>query len=114
MENPITIRNLGPEDSHVLDRVREGTFENPVDPTLAWGFLATRVNEIVVALDRGEVVGYACGTVVMRPTKPTAFYVSEIEVHADYRRRGVATRMLTRLQELAQDRGCARLWLRCR
>ena len=61
--NPITIRNLGPEEAHVLDRVREGTFDHPIDPSWAYGFLATRVNEIVVALELGEVVGFASGTI---------------------------------------------------
>ena len=51
--NPITIRNLGPEDAFVLDRVRPGTFDNPPDPDKVWAFLATRVNELVVALDQG-------------------------------------------------------------
>ena len=61
--NPITIRNLGPEDAFVLDRVRPGTFDNPPDPDKVWAFLATRVNELVVALDQGEVIGFAFGTV---------------------------------------------------
>ncbi|MDD9921280.1 MAG: GNAT family N-acetyltransferase [Boseongicola sp.] len=109
--NPITIRNLGPEDAHVLDRVREGTFDNPIDPTLAWGFLATRVNEIVVALDQGEVIGFVSGTVIMHPDKPTQFFVNELGVHEDYRRQGIATRLMRRIGELAGDRGCEALWL---
>ncbi|NNE78992.1 MAG: hypothetical protein HKN18_01860 [Silicimonas sp.] len=72
--HPITIRNLGPEDAYILDRVRPGTFDNEVDPTRAYAFLATRVNELVVALDMGEVVGFASGTVLMHPDKPTAVF----------------------------------------
>ena len=109
--NPITIRNLGPEDAHVLDRVREGTFDHMPDPARVWAFLATRVNELVVALDRGEVVGFAFGTVVLKPDKPTGFYVDEVAVHEDYRRRGIGTRLLNRIMERAQERGCENLWL---
>ena len=109
--NPITIRNLGPEDVHVLDRVRVGTFDNPVDPSRAYGFLATRVNEIVVALEMGEVVGFASGTVLMHPDKEPAFFVNEVGVHEDVRRQGVASRLLERLMELACDRGCEVIWL---
>ncbi len=109
--NPITIRNLGPEDAHILDRVRPGTFDHEIDPSRAWAFLATRVNELVVALDRGEVIGFASGTVIMHPDKPTQFYVNEVAVHKDYRRRGIGTRLLTRISELATDRGCATVWL---
>ena len=110
-ENPITIRNLGPEDAFVLDRVRPGTFDNMPDPDRVWAFLATRVNELVVALDRGEVVGFAFGTVMMRPDKPTAFYVDEVGVHEDYRRRGIAARLMERITDLARERGCESLWL---
>lgn len=109
--NPITIRNLGPEDAHVLDRVRPGTFDNDIDPSRAWAFLATRVNELVVALDRGEVVGFASGTVIMHPDKATQFYINEVSVNEAYRRQGIATRLLTRISELATDRGCATIWL---
>lgn len=108
--NPITIRNLGPEDAEVLDRVRPGTFDNPIDPSLAYSFLATRVNELVVALDQGEVIGFVSGTVIMHPDKHTQFFVNELGVHEDYRRRGIATRLMRRIGELAGDRGCELLW----
>ncbi|NND18098.1 MAG: GNAT family N-acetyltransferase [Silicimonas sp.] len=109
--NPITIRNLGPEDTHVLERVRPGTFDNPVEMTHVFEFLATRVNEIVVALDRGEVIGFASGTVLMHPDKTRAFFINEVGVHEDYQRRGIATRLLQRVCELARDRGAENIWL---
>lgn len=108
--NPITIRNLGPEDAHILDKIRPGTFDNEVDPARAWAFLATRVNDLVVALDRGEVIGFASGTVIMHPDKPTQFYLNEVSVHEEYRRRGIATRLLERIMDLARDRGCEGIW----
>ena len=109
--NPITIRHLGPEDAHVLDRVRDGTFDNPIDPSRAWAFLALRVNDIVVALDRGDVIGFASGTVLHHPDKVPAYFVHEVSVHEDYRRQGIATRLMKRLASLAEDRGCEVVWL---
>ncbi len=109
--NPITIRNLGPEDAHILDRVRPGTFDNPIDPSRAWAFLATRVNELVVALDMGEVIGFASGTVIMHPDKPTQFFVNEIGVHDDFQRQGIGSRLLSRIADLASDRGCEEIWV---
>jgi ribosomal protein S18 acetylase RimI-like enzyme len=108
--NPITIRNLGPEDAQILERGRDGIFDNPVDPVRAWGFLATRVNEIVVALDQGEVIGFASGTVLMHPDQQTKFFVTGVGVHEDYRRQGVGTRLLGRNSDLARDRGCENIW----
>ncbi|MCV6594283.1 MAG: GNAT family N-acetyltransferase [Silicimonas sp.] len=111
MGQPIIIRNLGPEEAHVLDRVAPGVFDNPVDPTQTFGFLATRVNEIVVALSGGEVVGMATGTVLMHPDKPFGFFINEVGVAEDFRRQGIGTRLLTRLIDLARDRGCEEIWL---
>jgi len=108
--NPITIRNLGPEDAQILDRVRPGTFSS-LDPSRAWGLLATRVNELVVALEQGEVVGFVYGTMLMRPDKPSVFFVQEIGVNAAYRRRGIGRRLMARVTDLAMDRGCERVFL---
>ena len=108
----INIRNLGPEEAHILDRVRPGLSETPLDPAQVWAYLATRINELVVALDAGEVVGFACGTAVMYPNAPTGFMVSSVVVHPDARRQGIGTRLLSRLMELAEDRGCAHIWAR--
>ena len=109
--NPITIRNLGPEDAHLLDRVRPGTFDEQLDPARVWAFLATRVNELVVALDQGEVVGFAFGTMLLRPDKPTAFFVNDVGVHPEYRRQGIAKRLMARMTDLAMDRGCEGIWV---
>ncbi len=95
----------------MLDRVRDGTFDNPVDPSRAYGELATRVNEIVVALEMGEVVGFASGTAVVHSCGAPAFFVNEVGVHEDVQRQGVATRLLDRLMDLAWDRGCEVIWL---
>ncbi|MEO0918170.1 MAG: GNAT family N-acetyltransferase [Pseudomonadota bacterium] len=109
--NPITIRSLGPEDAEVLDRVRDGVFDATIDPAALWAFLATRVNELVVALDRGEVIGFAYGTVLMRPDKPKEFLVNRIGVHAEYRKQGIGRRLMDRLQLSAVDRGCEAVWV---
>ena len=109
--NPITIRSLGPEDAFVLDRVRSGVFDDTLDPARVWAFLATRVNEIVVALDQGEVIGFAYGTMQLRPDKATEFFVNDLGVHEEYRRRGVARRLMQRLCDRAIDRGCAGVWV---
>ena len=111
MANPITIRELGPEDVHVLERVREGTFDNPVELTLAYAFLATGVNELVVALSLGEVIGFASGTALMHPDKPTGFVINEVGVHEDFQRQGIGRRLLERIIDVARSRGCHGIWL---
>lgn len=111
MAQPITIRHLGPDDVTVLDRVRAGVFDNPVDPALAYRFLVTGVNEIVVALIGGEVVGFVSGTALMHPDKPTGFFINEVSVHTDVRRQGVGERLVERMIDVAASRGCAEVWV---
>ena len=110
-EQPITIRNLGPEDAHILDRVAEGVFDNPVEPSWAYAFLVTRVNDIVVALQAGQVIGFVSGTVLMHPDKPNGFFINEVSTAEGFRRQGIATRLMRRIIELARDRGCHEVWL---
>jgi ribosomal protein S18 acetylase RimI-like enzyme len=38
-------------------------------------------------------------------------YLHELDVLEDFRRRGVATRLVTRAMELARERGSTRFWL---
>lgn len=90
----------------MLDRVRAGVFDPPLDPSLAWRFLAAGVNEMVIASERGEVVGYASGTVIMQAHKPPEMLVHGVGVHADLRRQGIGRRLLRRITDLAMDRGC--------
>jgi ribosomal protein S18 acetylase RimI-like enzyme len=66
---------------------------------------------MVVALTDGRVVGYGAGTVVMQPARATSFFVSALEVHSDYRRRGAGRRMLSDLIEAGFERGCEEVWL---
>ncbi len=106
MSDTITIRVLGPDDVEVLDRVRPGTFEGALSPVFAWAFLSTGVNAIVVALDQGEVVGHACGTVILYPDKPRAFFLSALGVHPEFRDQDVGQRLLVRLRNVAAERGC--------
>lgn len=107
----ITIRHLGPEDPHVLENVRAGVFDHPVDPSWAWRFLATGVNEIVVAQSAGQVVGFASGTVLMHPDKEPFLFVNEVSVHPDLQRQGIGKTILQRLMDVARDRGCIGFWL---
>ena len=111
MGDTITIRTLGPDDAHVLDRVRPGVFDNEIDPAMAWAFLSLGVNVLVVGLERGEVVGFVSGTVLLHPDKPRSFFVNEVGVHEDVRRRGLATRLMKGIAEVARERGCEEIWV---
>ena len=111
MGETITIRTLGPDDAFVLDRVRAGVFDNPIDPAQAWAFLAVRLNLLTVAVYQGEVVGFVNGTVLLHPDKPRSLFLNEVGVHEDFQKQGIGTRLLRAITDEGRDRGCEEAWV---
>ena len=108
---PITIRRLGPEDAHILDRRLPGLLEDAADPNRVWRFLAGRANAMVVALAEGRVVALAYGTAMNDPQHDDAFFLVEVRVAESFRRQGIARRLIGRLRDDAAERGCLNFWL---
>lgn len=77
------------------------------------GFGARPYFGALVATEADEVVAYAIflttySTFLARPT----LFLEDIFVHPKVRRRGIATAMMTRLRDLARERGCGRFeWM---
>lgn len=111
MDQTITFRLLGPADLDILLSVRDGLFDNPVDPDEARAFLANPMNEIALAFDRGEVVGFASGTVLQHPDKAPSMFVNEVGVREGWLRRGIGRAVTQVLLDRARARGCQGIWL---
>jgi aminoglycoside 6'-N-acetyltransferase I len=111
MDQTITFQRLGPAEVDLLCSVRDGLFDNPVDPVQARAFLANPMNEIVLALDGAEVVGFASGTVLQHPDKPPSMFVNEVGVRDDWLRRGIGKAVTQALIDHARARGCQGIWL---
>jgi ribosomal protein S18 acetylase RimI-like enzyme len=104
MHDDITFRHLGPDDLPLLLAVREGLFDNPVDPVQAAAFLADPLHEIVLAYAGDDTVG-------LHPDKPPAMFVNEVGVREDWQRCGIGRAVTERLMEVARARGCKGIWL---
>ena len=111
MVQDITFRHLGPSDLDLLLSVRDGLFDNPVDPVQAAAFLADPLHDLVLAFDGAEAVGFASGTVLLHPDKPPAFFGNEVGVREGWQRRGIGRAVTGRLFDLARARGCQGIWL---
>ena len=107
----IQIRKLGPGDEAVLSNVAPGVFDEAVRPDLVKRFLATPNYRIVVALDGDVVVGMCTGFTHFHPDKDEEFFVNELGVDDDYRRRGIAERLLRIMLAEAKAMGCPDAWL---
>jgi aminoglycoside 6'-N-acetyltransferase I len=107
----IEIRILGPEDGGVLIRVAPDVFDNPLDPALCDEFLRDPRHHLAVALDGDTVIGFASGVHYIHPDKPPEMWINEVGVAPEYRRAGLATRVLDALFDRAAQLGCREAWV---
>lgn len=107
----IEIRKLVAGDEQVLGNVAPGVFDEPVRPDLTRRFLATPTYRIFVALDGDLVVGMVTGFTHFHPDKDEEFFVNELGVDDEYRRRGIGEALLRAILAEAKAMGCPDAWL---
>ena len=107
----IEVRLLTGADSSVLRRVAAGVFDNPVDPAQTREFLADPRHHICVAIEDGEVVGFASAVHYVHPDKPPELWINEVGVAPSHQRRSFAKAILQRLQALGRELGCTEAWV---
>lgn len=104
-------RILGDGDLAVLDRVANEVFDEPVDPRWWAEFLADPRHYLAVAVDAGEVVGFASAVCYVHPDKPPQLFINEVGVAPSHRRRGAARRLLELLLDKGRGLGCSEAWV---
>jgi len=67
--------------------------------------------EYLVAVMDGQIVGQAFLKFYGKMSEPTYPDIEDLYVHKDFRRQGVATKLLERCERLAQDKGFAAIGL---
>jgi aminoglycoside 3-N-acetyltransferase I len=105
----MTVRRLGPGDEDVVIALADKT---PPAPEHAAEFLADERMIFLVAFDGGEPMGFVFGYVLLRRHgDPTIFFVYEVDVREQYRRRGVAKSLFRELERIARERGIRRAFV---
>jgi aminoglycoside 6'-N-acetyltransferase I len=107
----IDIRILGGDDAGVLDRVAEGVFDGPVNPQWAREFFVDRRHHLAVALDGDVVVGMVSAVDYVHPDKAAQLWINEVGVGTEYRRQGIARRLLDAMLAHGRTLGCTEAWL---
>jgi ribosomal protein S18 acetylase RimI-like enzyme len=105
------IRVLASGDESVLMNAAAAVFDNPVDPELAREFLADPRHHIAVAIDDGQVVGFASGLHYIHPDKPPELWINEVGVAPSHQRRGLAVAVLRALLEVGRSHRCTHAWV---
>lgn len=102
---------LGSGEAAVLAHVAADVFDNPVDPALAAAFLADPRHHIAVAIDAGQVVGFASGVDYLHPDKLPELWINEVGVAPSHHRQGLGKRLMACLLAHGRALGCAGAWV---
>jgi ribosomal protein S18 acetylase RimI-like enzyme len=111
MSDQINIVVAGPADAVRFARMKGWAFRKPAPDSHWVGILADSQCATFLALAGDAAVGMATGTVMPQQDMPSAFYINEIAVAPGYRCRGIATRLMHAMFDVAQRRGCGGVWL---
>jgi ribosomal protein S18 acetylase RimI-like enzyme len=103
----MVIRRLVPGDEAVV-----AVLATRGAPAHAGELLADPHTLFLVAFEGGRTVGFVLAyELLRRHGDPSKLFVYEIEVAAEYRRRGIAKALMRELAHLAHERGIRRGWV---
>ena len=108
---PIEIRQVGPGDDELFDRVAADVFDEPVDPQRLAAYLAEPGHLMLVAIDDGQIVAQCAAVIHRHPDKATELYIDEVGVSPKWQRQGIARKMLDEMFALGRSLGCSEAWV---
>ncbi|SIO12695.1 Ribosomal protein S18 acetylase RimI [Parasphingorhabdus marina DSM 22363] len=109
-ETALSIRKLGPEDIELVHSAAD-LFDDPPIKEQTKAFLESDRDHIWIAYLGQEPVGMLTATTLLHPDKSPHIFVNELGIDDDYRRRGIATRLMAEAVSFARSCGLTPLWL---
>lgn len=107
----IDIKILGPSEMNMLSNVAPDVFDYSIDPRLATEFLHDPRHHLAVALDDGQVVGFASAVHYIHPDKPPELWINEIGVAPSHQWQGIGKTLLRSLFDVARELECKEAWV---
>lgn len=105
------IKILNSSEHAVLDNVAPGVFDNALDRRLVEEFLGDDRHHLVVAVDQGQVIGFASGVHYVHPDKPPELWINEVGVAPSHQGHGVGKAVIRALLEYGTRLGCGEAWV---
>ena len=90
----LDVRILTAADIPVLDHVAPEVFDDHLQPALVAEFLRDDRHHLAVAIDQGEVVGFASGVHYVHPDKPPELWINEVGVAPAHQGQGLGRQLL--------------------
>lgn len=106
----VTIRMLGQGDEALVHSAAD-LFDDPPIAEQTTAFLNSDRDHIWIAYCGQEPVGFVSAITLLHPDKPPHIFVNELGVDDDYRRQGIATRLMAEAVSFARSCGLTPLWL---
>lgn len=106
----VKVLSLQPGDEHAV-LAASHLFDDPARPDQTRRFLAEPGHHLLLAYVEGEPGGFASGVEIVHPDKAPELMLYEIAVDERLRRHGIGRTLVTRLRELARERGCASVFV---
>jgi ribosomal protein S18 acetylase RimI-like enzyme len=107
----VEIKILRAGDEAILTNVAPEVFDNPLDPRLVAEFLGDERHHLVVAVDQGQVIGFASAVHYVHPDKPPELWINEVGVAPSHRGRGVGKELMRALLHHGELLGCGEAWV---
>ena len=105
------VRILQARDAALLDHVAPDVFDGAVDPRLVAEFLDDARHHLAVAIDDGQVIGFASGVHYVHPDKPAELWINEVGVAPDHQGHGIGKAVIRALLDHAKQLGCGEAWV---
>jgi GNAT superfamily N-acetyltransferase len=106
-----TLIDIGAASLDVLKRVADDVFDNPVDFARARACTRSPDYKLVVAVSDGVVIGQARAFLQRQPDDAAWLYVDNLGVTGAWKRKGVASALITRLVDWGRGQGATLVWL---
>ena len=107
----VETRILRSGDRAILDNVAPEVFDDPLDPRLVAEFLDDQRHHLAVAVDGGQVIGFASAVHYVHPDKPAELWINEVGVAPSHQGRGVGKAVMRALLDHAELLGCREAWV---
>jgi GNAT superfamily N-acetyltransferase len=105
------IKILHSSDRAILDNVAPGVFDKALEPRLVAEFLEDDRHHLAVAVDHGQVIGFASGVHYVHPDKPAELWINEVGVAPSHQGRGVGKAVIRTLLQHGKRLGCGEAWV---
>lgn len=107
----VAIHEIGKANAHILENVAEDVFDHAISPEPLATFLGAPNHMMVVAIAGNLVVGQIRAVVHAQPDKGLELYIDNLGVAPEFRRQGIARRLVGEIIRLGKARGCAEIWV---